>query len=81
MIHHIQQHCIEYAQHKSPTTLMLGTKDAKHTPEDCDEVAWVTRCPVNPRADGVATHAEHPAQPVRTAAAVTTLRRGAIVNE
>lgn len=60
---------------------MVGTTDIKCTPEDWDEVAWVTRCPVNPRADGVATHAEHPAQPVRTAAAVTTLRRGAIVNK
>lgn len=54
-----------------------------HTPEDAGEVAAApaTRCPVNPLdAGGATTHAEHPAHPLSTAAAVATLRRGAMVN-
>ena len=51
-----------------------------NAPDVSDGVAeaGAKRCPVNPRAAGVATHAEHPAQPASTAAAVAALLLGAI---
>lgn len=55
--------------------------DALLTPDVVDAAGVATRCPVNPLAVGAATQAEHPAQPPKTAAAVTTLWRGAMVYE
>lgn len=48
--------------------------------EVVDAAGVATRCPVNPRDEGVATHAEHPAHPQRRAKLVTAFRQGAMVD-
>ncbi len=70
----------EFSCHRTSTEAL---RPCIHTPEVDDEVnaAGATRCPVKPRAAGVATHAEHPAHPARTAAAVAAFLEGAIVDE
>lgn len=64
-----------------PRDQALNTRT--HAPDVAEDVAaaGATRCPVNPRAAGVATHAEHPAHPARTAAAVAAFLLGAIFDE
>lgn len=54
-----------------------------HAPDGAEDVAaaGATRWPVNPRAAGVATHAEHPAHPARTAAAVAAFLLGAMFEQ
>lgn len=61
-------------------TLTPYPPEGPNPPEVSDEVAedGATRCPVNPRAAGPATHAEHPAHPASTAAAVAAFLLGAI---
>lgn len=62
---------------------MKAVSTHMHAPDATEDVdaAGATRWPVNPRAAGVATHAEHPAHPARTAAAVAAFLLGAMFEQ